>query len=447
LNSTRSKQIYSVSELTENIKLLLERSFSMVWICGEISNSRIPSSGHLYCSLKDDQAQIAAVMFRGQLRQLKFKLEDGIGIIGLGRVSVYEPRGTYQIILEYVEPKGVGALQLSFEQLKKRLEQEGLFHVSHKRPLPHLPSTICVITSPTGAVLSDILHVANRRFPGIRIEILPVKVQGESAPAEIAHAIELANIHGHADVLIIARGGGSLEDLSAFNSEIVARSIFASTIPIVSAIGHETDVTIADFVADMRAPTPSAAAELVVPVKAELKSYCLELRQRCLTQITGIIERLRREFYQVRRSLVHPTRKVQELQLRTDDLSSRLNRAINLLVHLRKSRISNAHSNLLIYNPNGYISKNILKVILSHDKLIQSINKYAISVEMRLSSAIASLDALSPLAVLRRGYSIVRTLPDKRVVTCAQDVQQGDALEILFSEGNLIVTVDGRVYR
>jgi len=186
---------------------------------------------------------------------------------------------------------------------------------------------------------------------------------------------------------------------------------------------------------------------LVVPVKAELKSYCLELRQRCLTQITGIIERLRREFYQVRRSLVHPTRKVQELQLRTDDLSSRLNRAINLLVHLRKSRISNAHSNLLIYNPNGYISKNILKVILSHDKLIQSINKYAISVEMRLSSAIASLDALSPLAVLRRGYSIVRTLPDKRVVTCAQDVQQGDALEILFSEGNLIVTVDGRVYR
>jgi exodeoxyribonuclease VII large subunit len=431
--------------LNENIKILLEKSFPMIWIFGEISNVRIPSSGHLYCTIKDDQAQIAAVIFRGQLRQLKFKIEDGISIIGLGRVSVYEPRGTYQIILEYAEPKGVGALQLSFEQLKKKLEQEGLFNVSHKRPLPYMPSTICVITSPTGAVLRDIIHVVNRRFPGIRIEILPVRVQGDGAPTEITRAIEVANMRRRAEVLIIARGGGSLEDLSAFNSETVARSIFASTIPVVSAIGHETDVTIADFVADARAPTPSAAAELVVPVKAELKSFCVELQQRCLTQIEGIIERFRREFNRVMRPFVHPTRKVQELQLRTDDLTIRLNRATHLLAHLQRSRISNAHSNLIRYNPNGYIFKNILKVKTNHDKLFQLIKIYTVDLETRLASALASLDALSPLAVLRRGYSIVRTSRDLRVVTSAQNVRKGDALEILLSEGKLTVTVDDRI--
>jgi exodeoxyribonuclease VII large subunit len=236
-----SRQIYSVHKLTEKIKLLLEKNFPMVWVCGEISNLRIPSSGHAYFTLKDDKAQIAAVMFRGQMRQLQFELEDGLAIIGLGRISVYEPRGTFQIILEYVEPKGAGALQLAFEQLKQKLAREGLFDASHKTTLPFLPETIAVITSPTGAAIRDILHVVQRRFPNVRIEIVPVAVQGDAASKEITRALSIVNLRAAADVIILARGGGSLEDLAAFNTETVARAIFASSIPVISAVGHETD--------------------------------------------------------------------------------------------------------------------------------------------------------------------------------------------------------------
>ena len=245
-NADTQRKIFTVSELNADIKNLLEQQFPFIWIYGEISNFRVPASGHFYFTLKDADAQISAVMFRGQQRHLKFRPSDGMGVTGMGRVSVYEPRGTYQIILEYLEPSGIGALQVAFEKLKKQLAAEGLFDDQHKRSLPFIPRKISLITSPTGAVVHDLLNVIQRRFAGIRIEILPISVQGAAAVEQIVDALELLNARADSDVAILARGGGSLEDLQAFNSEAVARAIFQSQIPIISAIGHETDTTLID---------------------------------------------------------------------------------------------------------------------------------------------------------------------------------------------------------
>lgn len=434
-------QIYSVSEFNQNIKRFLENKFPMIWIHGEISNLKMPSSGHLYCTLKDEKAQIAAVIFRGQLRQLKFELEEGMGIVGMGRLSVYEPRGVYQLIIEYAEPQGVGAMQLAFEQLKRKLEQEGLFDPSKKKSLPYYPRAISVITSPTGAVLHDIIHIINRRFSCIPIDILPVKVQGDGAAEEIARAILLANKCARTEVIILARGGGSLEDLAAFNSETVARSIFSSTIPVISGVGHETDITIADFVADVRAPTPSAAAELAVPVKAELKSKCRDFQKRCIGCMQSMIKVRYNEFQKLRRALVHPSKIIQEFNLRVDDYAIRLNRAAYLLIHLKNGQISNLYANLLVNNPIRNLSKYKLIINKYNDNLFKLIRYYVSENRIRLSSAMSSLDALSPLAVLKRGYSIIRSLPGQQVVTRAQDVQNGAPLEVLLAEGKLKVMV------
>lgn len=442
LDNQLPKQILSVTDLTQKIKLLLEETFPIVWICGEISNLRIPGSGHAYFTLKDDKSQISAVMFRGQLRHLKFKLEDGTTIVGLGRISLYEPRGTYQIILEYAEPKGAGALQVAFEQLKRKLSQEGLFDAEHKSTLPFLPHTICVVTSPAGAAIRDILNIIQRRFPGINVEILPVNVQGDRAAEEIVHAIGLANRRGRADVIILARGGGSIEDLAAFNSELVARAIFGSIIPIVSAIGHETDFTIADFVADMRAPTPSAAAELTVPVKADLKARCADLYRRCADNCLRIVSRFRDELSHLRRSLVHPVKKIQELQLRLDDLTERLHRSTVIFVRQRRARSNEAYNKILLYNPIYYVDKYRSTVDMGVVKLTQSFSKRIYSNRSRLNTLHATLIALSPQAVLLRGYSITRLLPEQTIVTRADSVIKGQSLEILLAHGKLDATVD-----
>lgn len=322
-----SRNIYTVSKLTRKIKSLLEVKYRIVWLTGEISNIRIPASGHAYFSLKDEKAQISAVMFRGQLRQLKFKLENGASIIGMGRISVYEPRGTYQVILEYVEPHGAGALQIAFEQLKKKLEREGLFDDIHKSKLPFLPRKIGVITSPSGAVVKDILRVVGRRYPDMDVDILPVRVQGDGAEKEIADAIGMANQFSRCDLIVLARGGGSFEDMAAFNSEAVARAIFGSQKPVVSAIGHETDFTISDFVADLRAPTPSAAAEMAVPVKVELQSRCLELYQRSRRILRRSVEAQANRLAQAQKTLPRLARHLQDYQLHADDLLERLCRA------------------------------------------------------------------------------------------------------------------------
>lgn len=271
-------KIYQVSELTREIRNVLEERFPEVWVEGEISNFRPAGSGHFYFSLKDDQSQIRVVMFRGAQSGLRFRPENGLAVLCYGRLTVYEPRGEYQVIIEHMEPKGIGARELAFEQLKKKLEGEGLFDPSRKRPIPYLPRRVGIVTSPTGAVIRDMIHVLTRRFPNIRVLLNPVVVQGEGAAGEIAQAITEMNERDDVDVLIVGRGGGSIEDLWAFNEEVVARAIGVSRIPVISAVGHETDFTIADFVADLRAPTPSAAAELAVPVKEDL---LLMLRERC----------------------------------------------------------------------------------------------------------------------------------------------------------------------
>jgi exodeoxyribonuclease VII large subunit len=441
LNDSPSKHILSISKLTEKLKQFIEERFSMVWITGEISNLRMPSSGHAYFTLKDDRSQIAAVMFRGQLRQLKFDLDDGIVIVGLGRISIYEPRGTYQIILEYIEPKSAGALQLAFEQLKAKLAREGLFDEDRKRKLPYLPRKICVITSIAGAVIHDMLHIIDRRFRGVGIEIVPVRVQGAGAENEIARAIALANRRARADVIILARGGGSLEDLCAFNSEGVARAIVSSSIPIVSAVGHETDYTISDFAADSRAPTPSAAAEMAVPVKNELRMRCAELRRRCLMNMERLIQLRRDAIAKLRRALVHPHRKVMELQQYTDEMAERLDRAVTMLLRQQKMGHKELHHKLFLLNPVININKYKVEVEHNSEKLLQNLNKLIAQQRRNLDVRHAALMALSPQAVLERGYSITRAQQDGKVVKQAEGISEGQGLEVILFKGKLNVIV------
>lgn len=444
LHPQSPSHIYTVHKLTQEIKYLLEERYDIIWISGEISNIRIPSSGHAYFTLKDDKAQISAVMFKGQLRQVKFDLEDGVTIVAMGRISVYEPRGNYQIILEYVEPKGIGALQIAFEQLKRKLADEGLFDDSHKKTLPFLPRKIAVITSSSGAVLQDILKIVRRRYIDMAIDIYPVHVQGESAAAEIVNALKLLNKQNDTDVVILARGGGSMEDMAAFNTEMVARAVFLSVIPVVSAIGHETDFTIADFVADLRAPTPSAAAELVVPIKEELVRRCRDLIGRCHRSVLARIGQLRRENERLKQRLVHPQKRIQELQLRLDDLQQRLMR--NMVQHYqwRIQRHKDTSKLLFNLNPKDYILRYKTKLDVLNYKLAQLIDKNLEKHRMKLENCRSSLEALSPLAVLKRGYSITRALPYGNVVSAVDDVELEQPLEVILHKGTLDVKVTGK---
>ncbi|MFH1757236.1 MAG: exodeoxyribonuclease VII large subunit, partial [Pseudomonadota bacterium] len=315
---------YTVSKLTLEIKTLLEHNFEYLWLEGEISNLRLPSSGHLYFTLKDEFAQIRGVMFKLQNRILKFEPVDGLQVSCYGRLSVYEPRGEYQIIIDYMEPKGLGALQLAFEQLKEKLSNEGIFDPGHKKPLPHLPGKIGIVTSSTGAAIRDILQIIDRRFANVAILLYPVRVQGPGAAQEIAHAIAELSQWPQIDVIIVGRGGGSLEDLWAFNEEVVARAIFHSRVPIISAVGHEIDFTIADFVADLRAPTPSAAAELVVRNKVELVQSLKNLGDRLAHAGRAFTESKRERLQSLLHRLADPRKKLADQRLRLDDLFFRL---------------------------------------------------------------------------------------------------------------------------
>ena len=396
-NNPPARTIYTVSGLTAELKTVLEEQFPIIWVEGEISNFARPASGHFYFTLKDDSAQIAGVMFKGQNRSLRFRPEDGMEVTGLGRIGVYAPRGSYQVIFEYLEPKGVGALQVAFEQLKRKLSAEGLFDADRKRPIPRLPRRVGVITSRTGAAVHDVLTVIGRRFANIPVIIYPVRVQGDGADAEIVRALALANERRDADVLIVCRGGGSLEDLSPFNSEAVARAIFASTVPVISAVGHETDVTIADFVADLRAPTPSAAAELAVPRKADLSREVARLTLALSTGCQRTIERHRRRLAEVSRRLVHPRKRVEEMRLRLDDVAARLNRGMTARLVRERERLK-----------------------WRNDRL----------------------QSLSPTAILKRGYSIAREVPGRRVIRDAGTVEPEATVELLLWKGSLTCRVE-----
>jgi exodeoxyribonuclease VII large subunit len=435
------KTIYSVSELTSKIKACLEDGFPMVWICGEVSNFRMPASGHCYFILKDESAQISAVMFRGHQRQARFTPEDGMSIIGLGRLSVYEPRGVYQIILEYVEPAGLGALQLAFEKLKKRLSEKGYFDPQRKRPLPYLPGKISVITSSSGAVVHDIITIISRRFPNLHIEIVAVKVQGSGAETEIRDALALVNERADADVIILARGGGSLEDLQAFNSETVATAIFHSKIPVISAVGHETDVTIADFVADLRAPTPSAAAELVVPEKNELLRRSRELRQALHNGLWEHLKDLNQDLRELKRRIKDPRRKIQELWLRVDDLNGRLSRSFKVQLLHEKDRLTWLAHRLGGASPRSQLQKKYSTLEVIKDNLFKSITKIIYTKKSKVEVYGIRLDALNPLAILQRGYSVTRSLPEKRLIMSPRQVSLSQDVEVLLAGGILVCNV------
>jgi exodeoxyribonuclease VII large subunit len=434
-------RIYSVSKLTQEIKSLLEDKYPFVWITGEISNLGTPSSGHAYFTLRDSRAQIGAVMFRGQNRQLKFDLADGMQVTGLARINVYEPRGVYQLIFEFLEPKGAGALQIAFEQLKQRLADEGLFDPSRKRPLPYLPRKLALITSPTGAVIHDMVRILERRFPGLSLLIIPVAVQGDRAAAEIVEALDLLRRVSDIDVAILARGGGSIEDLQAFNDESVARAIHAASVPVISAVGHETDFTIADFVADLRAPTPSAAAELVVPLRYELVRRIATLSQRLISCFNKNVDNLRSELTRLDRHLVDPRKRMHDQRIRLDELMGRLTRTGSEQMALRRERLGWRIGRLRAFGAAGRWARLREKLQrLTHD-LINARRMYHRSRRQQLRELMAQLHALSPLAILSRGYSITRTVPQALVVRDCTQVVPGQTLEILLSRGALTVRV------
>ena len=442
---SRQRRIYSVSELNAEIKILIEESFPFVWICGEISNFRIPASGHYYFTLKDSASQISAVMFRGQQRQLKFVPEDGMSVTGMGRLGVYEPRGTYQIILEYLEPTGIGALQIAFEKLKKRLAAEGLFDAAHKKPLPFLPNNISVITSPSGAAIHDILDTIQRRFANCHVQIIPVKVQGHGAAEEIAAALALLNARDESDVAILARGGGSLEDLQAFNTELVARAIFASSIPIVSAVGHETDYTIADFTADLRAPTPTAAAERVFPDKSDLQRRCRDISMRLQSKFLHYFDRLNLRLSEISKRLLDPRRKLEDYRLRLDDLCARVHRILVLRIRRERKYLDFRQDRLAATPPRLLLNKASNKLEKLNDNLIKSLIIYNQSKRINIRELTATLAALNPLAILERGYSITRTIPEALVVKDSQNVTLDQELEVMLAKGRLICRVKGKL--
>lgn len=436
------RKIFSVTELTRQVKGLLEGKFADLWVAGEVSNFRAAASGHYYFTLKDAGAQLRAVCFRNQARYLKFKPEDGISVIARGRLSVYEARGEYQLLVELLEPAGLGALQLAFEQLKAKLAAEGLFDPARKKPLPLLPRTVGIVTSPSGAAIRDILRVLKRRFRNMNALLYPARVQGEGAAPEIVEAIEYFNRHALADVLIVGRGGGSLEDLWVFNEEVVARAIASSRIPIISAVGHETDFTIADFVADLRAPTPSAAAELVARRKQEFVSE-LDDRARHMAQIL----RLRLSEARGRLSELALHRVFQTWATRIAERVQRVDDAIVEMNRLLREKLSDGRQAWLATSA-GVARYDFARLIrlkgaaLSErdTKLASEFARYLSDRHARLAQLTAILRERSPLTILNRGYSITRDAAG-RILHDAAQVNVGEDISVRLARGELGATV------
>lgn len=420
-------RVYKISEIAREIKFLLEDTFGEVWVEGEVSNFQIPASGHFYFSLKDDTAVLAAAMFSRANKELKFKLENGMKAICFGKISAYGPSGKYQIIVEKIEPKGIGSLQLALEQLKERLEKEGLFAPEHKRPIPYLPLKVGVVTSPTGAAIRDILRVLDRRFSDVHIIISPAQVQGETAKDEIAQAINYLNslnqtlaVKDRIEVMIVGRGGGSIEDLWAFNEEIVARAIYNSRIPVISAVGHERDQTIADLVADLRAATPSAAAELVIPKKQDLQERLNSLHQDLLRSFSGI-------------SL--------DFQQRTDDFLYRLNLAIGGILKLSFSEFDVVYKKLLLLNPAALVGQHQQKMIDLARQIYVRLGHIVRLKQAEFSGTVEKLSSLSPLNILGRGYSITFKMPGGSIIKEAGTVEKEDFIRTKLHKGEIISRV------
>ncbi len=438
LNLAPERKIWSVAELTARISGILASQFSNLWVEGEVSNFRPAQSGHLYFTLKDAKAQVKCVCFRTQAMRLKFRPEDGLKLIVRGSISVYEPRGEYQIYVEHIEPSGVGALQLAFEQLKKRLEAEGLFDEARKKPLPMLPSRIGVVTSPRGAAVRDIIRILRRRFPNLHLIVYPVRVQGEGAAEEIAAALKYFNRKQSVEVILVARGGGSIEDLWAFNEEVVARAIFASAIPIVSGVGHETDFTIADFVADVRASTPSAAAEIVVKSRQEFQKHLVDLEHK-------ISQRMRYVLLEYRHHLKDLTthigfRRLEDLLRRhrqqTDELTARLAAGLENRIDVLRHRYTIAATRIASFDLRSRIRALGLRLVQRSTELGVRMERLLVGKLQRLEMLRVQLDERSPLRVLQRGYAIC-TDAAGNVVSAADQVAVGAEVNVQLARGRL----------
>ena len=435
-------KVYTVTELTASIQDLLEEHFDFVWVEGEISNFRSPASGHYYMVIKDEQAQIRAVMFRIQARYLKFLPEDGMKVIAQGRIGVYAPRGEYQIILDYLEPMGVGALALAFEQVKKKLAGMGVFDKDIKKPLPFLPKKIAVITSPTGAAIRDFLKIIRRRFANIEILIVPVRVQGDQACDEIVNALDLVNRESGADVIVLTRGGGSLEDLWAFNQEALALAIRKSVIPVVSAVGHEIDLTISDLAADLRAPTPSAAAELLVVEKETLINRLDQANARLIAGIQLKTRSLGDELNRLKSRIQDPRKGLANLWMRLDEIQSRLIRIMDLTIKDKSKGLGAEIRALRLFSPVNRITGIRQNLDFQKASLVKAIQRQIREMQANRSLLEKRINDLSPLSVLKRGYSITMKLPEKRVLKDISGMEQGDQVQVLLGEGELECRVE-----
>lgn len=438
-----ARRVWSVRELVEQVSEQVERKYGDIWVEGEISNCRPAPSGHLYFTLKDAEAQLPVVLFRRQAVLLRFKPEDGLHVLVRGRVSVYAQRGQLQLIGETIEPVGAGSLQLAFEQLKERLKAEGLFDAARKRPLPAFPRTVGIVTSPTGAVIRDFLNVVGRRHAGLNVIVCPAAVQGEQAASEVEAALTELNASGRVDLIVVARGGGSLEDLSAFNSERVARAMVASKLPVVSAIGHETDFTIADFVADLRAPTPSAAAELITEaqhrVAERVQSQSLRLERAVRFQLLHARQKM--DSVPLDRAERRTVTALHRLSQRLDDVGFRMESSVTGLVRARQREVAALAADVLHHEPRQMLARMRERLVVSNTRMERSLERTVRRAAARVESLDARLRSLSPLAVLDRGYALVLDA-DGTVIRSTGQLTHGDHLRTRLSDGEFSSTVD-----
>lgn len=440
--SSQTTSIFTVSRLNQTVRLLLEQEMGQVWISGEISNFTQPSSGHWYFTLKDDAAQVRCAMFRNSNRRVTFRPQHGQQVLVRANITLYEPRGDYQIIVESMQPAGEGLLQQKYEQLKAKLQAEGLFDQQYKQSLPSPAHCVGVITSKTGAALHDILHVLKRRDPSLPVIIYPTAVQGDDAPGQIVRAIELANARGECDVLIVGRGGGSLEDLWSFNDERVARAIFASRIPVVSAVGHETDVTIADFVGDLRAPTPSAAAEMVSRNQQELLRQLQNGQQRLEMAMDYFLANRTRRFTQIHHRLQqqHPQLRLARQQTALERLQKRMSFALDNQLKRAVSRQQRVVQRLNLQNPQSRIHRTQTRIQQLEYRLAENLRTQLSATRERFGNAVTHLEAVSPLSTLARGYSVT-TAADGAVLKQVKQVKTGDTLTTRLGDGVVVSEV------
>ena len=441
-NPTPIREIYTVSRLNREARTVLEGSFPLLWVEGEVSNLARPRSGHIYFSLKDEFAQVRCAMFRMRATNLSFRPADGMRVVARVKVGLYEPRGDYQLVVEHMEEAGDGALRRAFEALKQRLEKEGLFAASDKRALPVMPRRIGVVTSPSGAAIRDILTVLKRRFPAIEVVIYPVAVQGEGSGNEIAEMIRLAGRRNECDVLIVGRGGGSLEDLWAFNEEAVARAIYDCPLPVVSAVGHEVDITIADFVADVRAPTPSAAAELLSPDREAWLDRLQRLEKRLQQQLGLQLKQRRQQLLSLGRRLKHPGRRLQENAQRLDELEVRLTHAQRHQLRHKLARLETLRARLARHNPATRLDQLEQRRRELGRRLHQAIRQQLRLLRQRLEAQAHALETVSPLATLSRGYAIVSQIKTDKVIHCSEEVKAGDTIRTRLHRGSLLCRVE-----